>query len=110
MHKIAALIDNSCPRIFEGNWQAEHAKGWRWVLNLHIQEEDAPDTVEEYQAAHGKTNVTVGHAFDLDKGTPTPEPLFCGLYVRDVEELVQSLYRGLNDTKALSRWLSGDDE
>jgi hypothetical protein len=110
MHKIAKLIDSTCPKIFQGNWQAEHAKGWRWILNLGINEEDSTETVQEYQEAHGRTNVTVGHPFDLEQMKPTPQPDFCGLYVRDVEELITSLYRGMNDNVALKRWLEKEPD
>lgn len=103
MHQIAKLIDNSCPKIFAGNWEIEHRRGWRWVLNLGTDEEDSVETVEEYQAAHGRTNVTVGHPFDLELMKPNPHTGFCGLYVCDVEELIASLYRGINDTVAVDR-------
>lgn len=110
MKKIVDLIPHDLPRIYAGNWASEHAKGWRWVLNLHIHEEDSAETVEEYQTAHGVRNVTVGHAFDLDTRHPEPQPLWCGLYVKDVEDLVSSLRRGMDDLGALGRWLRGEDE
>jgi hypothetical protein len=54
--------------------------------------------------------VTVGHPFDLEQMKPTPQPDFCGLYVRDVEELITSLYRGMNDNVALKRWLEKEPD
>jgi hypothetical protein len=99
-------IDTNCPMIFGGNWRAEHNKGWRWVRNLFYEDPEASlGVLDEYQTAHGVLNVTIGHPFSEDKMEPAVMPGYCGLYVRDVDDLVAELQRDLDDLTTVERWL-----
>ena len=113
MKKLRDQIDKNCPVIFIGNWPAEHAKGWRWATNIDLNKDNEPEAIkiiQDYQLAHGKLNVALGHAFDKEEMQPAPLDKICGLYVRDIEDIVKKVHEDLNDTKALAKWLNGDTE
>lgn len=101
------LIDTNCPVIFEGNWESEHKKGWRWVMNLDLAAPSGcKEIIKDYQQGHGSLNVCVGHAFDEKKMKPAPTAVFCGLYVRDVEDLIREVERDLEDPVKVAAWLA----
>jgi len=109
MKKLRDLIDTNTPVIFIGNWPSELAKGWRWAVNLDLTEEaEVVKIIQDYQIAHGRLNVALGHSFDAKEMQPVPIDKSCGLYVRDVEDLIQKVNEDMNDTKALAAWLNGD--
>lgn len=109
MYYLRKKISTSNPVIFPGNWEMNHRKGWRWVANLHYEDqEECLETLDEYLTAHGSANVTLGHSFDEKVMRPGVVPGYCGLYVRDLEDLVNELQRSLNDNDMVERWLHGD--
>jgi hypothetical protein len=106
--ELRDLIDTNCPMIYSGNWKAENEKGWRWVINLEVEDEDSKSTIKDYQTAHGPLNVAIGHPFNEDSNRPTPATSTFGLYVRDVEDLIKDIRRDLDDPAAIASWLNGD--
>lgn len=107
LYRIRSVLSTNTPVIYPGNWEAEHRKGWRWVLNMYIHDtDDAIGLIDEYQTAHGKERVAVGQFFDTNLMRPTSEPAWCGLYLRDTEDLVRETLRDLDDLDALARWLN----
>jgi hypothetical protein len=83
---IRAMLDTGAPVIFEGNWNSEHAKGWRFVMNMFITDvHGCMDTIKMAQIEQGRPNVTVGLAFNEVTMKPEAEPSVCGLYVKDLE-------------------------
>ncbi len=109
MKKLRDLIDTNCPMIFAGNWPAEHKKGWRWIMNLEVNDDDSTTMIRDYQIAHGPTNVAIGHPFNKMTMKPAPIVNECGLYVRDVEDLVKEAQRTLENDEAIARWLNKKD-
>lgn len=113
MKNLRDQIDTNCPVIFIGNWPTEFAKGWRWATNLDLdkaKESEAVQTIQDYQIAHGKLNVALGHAFDKEAMQPASLDKICGLYVRDIEDIVKRVHEDLDNTKALAEWLNGDKQ
>lgn len=106
MKALRDLIDSNCPVIFAGNWESEHKKGWRWITNLEISEMESGTIIRDYQLAHGGMNVTLGQPFHDQVMRPVGNLRECGLYVRDVEDLVKEAQRTLENDEAISRWLN----
>lgn len=106
MNRLRQKVSPDCPVIFTGNWPAELNKGWRWVCNLSLTDDTSEEILDDYQTAHGKNAVTVGHPFDENDMKPKPIDKLCGLYVRDVEMHVRELRRELNDDKKVEEWLT----
>jgi hypothetical protein len=103
---IRAMLDTSTPVVYAGNWPAEHAKGWRFVMNMFITDvQGCMDAIKNAQIEHGKAGVAVGQAFNESTMKPEPAPGICGLYVKDVESVVEEVMRELNDLDAVERWL-----
>lgn len=97
MDRLRGLIDTNCPMIFPGNWEAEHERGWRHAKNLVTTDEGAAvKTIQDYQTAHGLLNVTIGNPFSAESMMPATIPQHFGLYVRDIEDLVQDFNKGFD--------------
>lgn len=106
MYQLRRKLSTSCPIIYTGNWELEHNKGWRWECNVnYVDLKEAHALLDEYLDAHGRKNVTVGHPFDEDLLKPSVLEGYCGLYIRDVQDLVTTLTHDLDDLDAVERWL-----
>lgn len=107
MKKLRDLIDKGSPVIFVGNWKSQHARGWRWVRNIDLKDESAAlQIVKTSLKTHGKTNVAIGYAFDSESMEPAPIEKQCGLYIRDVEDIIEKARAEINSEKALEEWLA----
>lgn len=97
LFRIKKLTHPSTPGIYTKNWDKEHSRGWRWETNVSITPvEDACDLVEALQEIHGKGNVAVGQPFNDTLLKPIAMPAFCGIYIRDVEDIVSTFVADLD--------------
>lgn len=88
------------PAIYTNNWDKMVAEGWRWYDNLKVADlSSSIQVIREFQHTLGKECVTIGQPFQSMRLTPYAyDSSLCGLYLRDVRDLVFSLHRDL------SRW------
>lgn len=106
---LQGLIDTKCPMIYVGNWPLEHSRGWRWVANLDLGQFDNRQLILDYQMAHGVLNVTLGHPFNEVNLKPAPILGFCGMYVRDVDDIIKQARRELADDEMMHRWMEKEE-
>lgn len=107
--EIRQIIDTNTPVIYPGNWEAENRKGWRWEANLNIHDINTVlNLIKMLQADHGRRNVAIGHTFNFETMKPEGEPLMCGLYLRDAEDIVQEAMKELDDLDALERFFNNN--
>lgn len=103
---LQSLIDTSCPVIYNGNWEAEARKGWRWDGNVNTRDKAKVQVhIEAAQSEFGKKNVALGQAFDGEVMKPIRRYQTCGIYVRDVENIVGEARKILEDIEILAMWL-----
>lgn len=106
--ELRNLIDTNCIMVYTGNWTILFKQGWRWFANLDLtQLDDCIATVKDVQHVHGTLNVSLGHPMSEEKMKPEPFSGLFGLYVRDIDDLVQELQQSLNDIDQLERWVNG---
>jgi hypothetical protein len=85
-------------------------QGWRFLMNVDLTELDkCIRTVQDLQKRFGPINVTMGHPIADDKSLQ-PKPEFgsgrFGIYVRDVDILIDELQKSLNDLEQIERWIN----
>jgi hypothetical protein len=109
MYALISLINSTTPRITNFGWDKQSAKGWRWERNVLYRDiESAKDVFRTYQHRYGSDCVAIGQAFDDEAMRPSHAHLSdtCGLYVLDVEPLIEELRDSLNNENLLMEWLS----
>lgn len=93
-------ISPHCPYINARNWQECNKIGWRWLRNLYLnQPNDNKLFVEYLQFLHGERNVALGHPWDPNEQLrPEPSAERFGVYVRDIEEILDEFRKEMDDT------------
>lgn len=103
---ITKLIDNSNPFIYAANWLIMVNRGWRFLRNVDLTTDETIDIIKDIQKVHGPINVAMGHPVPEGQIQPKTEAGSSGIYVRDVDNLVDELNKSLEDLEQIERWIN----
>lgn len=96
-------IHKDCPIIWSQAWDDYKDQGWRWECNLDLNRRSANILgIRSLQRRYGEENVTIGHPWNSDKLCPFVSIDAFGIYIRDVEILVDELYKWMVDMEAMT--------
>jgi hypothetical protein len=90
------IIDSRCPDIRPSNWKDQNKLGWRWYKNVFARTVSQNEhVIQQLQYENGITNVTVGDSWSDDFMRPIYDPLWVGIYIRDIPALVDQFLKEL---------------
>jgi hypothetical protein len=98
-----AVITHGQPLINDANWTDLATLGWHWSTNIKLVEYTvAVQAIKALQKTYGRENVTIGHPFDRNLHKPVVGTEFVGIYIKDIKELVFTLYRDMSKWERLN--------
>lgn len=96
------MIPPTLPHITSSNWRQMHDQGWRYHSKLPLRERKREKKIKELQEEYGIAKVTIGMPWDKAQLGPVHHDHDQAVYVKDVDTLVEDLYREMEEFERAS--------